>query len=147
MLSPISFYPFWHSLSGPSLILFATTIAAAAPTIRSDSPCLESKEKWAYLSPFSPSQTALNVSFMHDLLIFSVDWPWLIMPSFFFFFLKVMWPRLVANKFLRKRFSSNSFVADFPCNYGALLQIPAIGDPESLVSKPIFDQKETPTYK
>ncbi|KAJ9708628.1 hypothetical protein PVL29_000587 [Vitis rotundifolia] len=57
-----------------------------------------------------------------------------------------MWPRLVANKFLRKRFCSNNFVADFPSNSGALLQIPTL-DEESLVSTPIFDQKEIPKYK
>lgn len=57
-----------------------------------------------------------------------------------------MWPRLVANKFLRKRICSNNFVADFPSNSGALLQIPTL-DEESLVSTPIFDQKEIPKYK
>lgn len=55
-----------------------------------------------------------------------------------------MWPRLVANKFLRKRLGSNNFVADFPSNdEETLLRIPSLEKQQSLS----HDNKETQNYK
>ncbi|KAL9457045.1 hypothetical protein AB3S75_006140 [Citrus x aurantiifolia] len=55
-----------------------------------------------------------------------------------------MWPRLVANKFLRKRLGSNNFVADFPSNdEETLLRIPSLDKQQSLS----HDNKETQNYK
>ncbi|KDO60864.1 hypothetical protein CISIN_1g046944mg [Citrus sinensis] len=55
-----------------------------------------------------------------------------------------MWPRLVANKFLRKRLGSNSFVADFPSNdEETLIRIPSLDKQQSLS----HDNKETQNYK
>ncbi|KAH9745966.1 Type IV inositol polyphosphate 5-phosphatase 9 [Citrus sinensis] len=54
-----------------------------------------------------------------------------------------MWPRLVANKFLRKRLGSNSFVADFPSNdEETLIRIPSLDKQQSLS----HDNKETQNY-
>ncbi|KAK8526157.1 hypothetical protein V6N12_020638 [Hibiscus sabdariffa] len=51
---------------------------------------------------------------------------------------EVMWPRLVANKILRKRLGSNNFVADFPRQE----------DPPSLSPDTIFsDHKATQNYR
>ncbi|KAJ9152996.1 hypothetical protein P3X46_026491 [Hevea brasiliensis] len=59
-----------------------------------------------------------------------------------------MWPRLVANKILRKRLGSNNFVADFPSNKEVnLLEIPNLVRP-SLSADRIYDhQKDTHNYK
>ncbi|KAG8498733.1 hypothetical protein CXB51_005096 [Gossypium anomalum] len=56
---------------------------------------------------------------------------------------EVMWPRLVANKILRKRLGSNNFVADFPCNK----EIPSLDRP-SLSPNSIFSHhKDTHNYR
>ncbi|XVE91850.1 hypothetical protein REPUB_Repub01dG0046900 [Reevesia pubescens] len=61
---------------------------------------------------------------------------------------EVMWPRLVANKILRKRSGSNNFVADFPSNKETnLLEIPSL-DQRSLSSNTIFNHhKDTHNYR
>lgn len=57
---------------------------------------------------------------------------------------QVMWPRLVANKFLRKRLGSSRFVADFPSNdEETLIRIPSLDKQQSLS----HDSKETQNYK
>lgn len=45
-----------------------------------------------------------------------------------------MWPRLLANKILKKRLGSNNFVADIPSNNNseALLEIPLFGQSSSV---------------
>ncbi|KAK6252142.1 hypothetical protein QUC31_013862 [Theobroma cacao] len=59
---------------------------------------------------------------------------------------EVMWPRLVANKILRKRLGSNNFVADFPSRKETLLEIPSLDQP-SLSPKTIFSHhKDTHNY-
>ncbi|KAK8655685.1 hypothetical protein V6N13_108257 [Hibiscus sabdariffa] len=56
---------------------------------------------------------------------------------------QVMWPRLVANKILRKRLGSNNFVADFPRNR----EIPSLDRP-SLSPDSIFcHHKDTHNYR
>ncbi|XP_062150178.1 type IV inositol polyphosphate 5-phosphatase 9 isoform X2 [Alnus glutinosa] len=51
-----------------------------------------------------------------------------------------MWPRLVANKILRKRLAgSNNFVTDFPSNTESIPEIPSSDQP-SLSAKTIFNQ-------
>ncbi|XVF02984.1 hypothetical protein REPUB_Repub04eG0221400 [Reevesia pubescens] len=58
--------------------------------------------------------------------------------------LQVMWPRLVANKILRKRLGSNNFVADFPSNKETvLLDIPSL-DQSSLS---FSHNKDTDNYR
>uniref|UniRef100_A0A2N9J0L1 Inositol polyphosphate-related phosphatase domain-containing protein n=1 Tax=Fagus sylvatica TaxID=28930 RepID=A0A2N9J0L1_FAGSY len=52
---------------------------------------------------------------------------------------EVMWPRLVANKFLRKTLGSNNFVTDFPSNIETFLEIPSSDQPSSLSPKTIFN--------
>ncbi|XVF85544.1 hypothetical protein PTKIN_Ptkin17bG0125700 [Pterospermum kingtungense] len=60
---------------------------------------------------------------------------------------EVMWPRLVANKVLRKRLGSNNFVADFPSNKEILLEIPSLDQP-SLSPNIIFSHhKDTHNYR
>lgn len=56
-----------------------------------------------------------------------------------------MWPRLIANKILKKRLGSNNFVADFPSNSEdstLLLETPSF-DPE----KPLSLSPTTPAPK
>ncbi|XP_022735648.1 type IV inositol polyphosphate 5-phosphatase 9-like [Durio zibethinus] len=58
-----------------------------------------------------------------------------------------MWPRLVANKILRKRLGSKNFVADFPSNKETLLEIPSLDQP-SLKPKTIFSHhKDAHNYR
>ncbi|OAY29356.1 type IV inositol polyphosphate 5-phosphatase 9 isoform X2 [Manihot esculenta] len=61
---------------------------------------------------------------------------------------EVMWPRLVANKILRKRLGSNNFVADFPNSTDAnSLEIPNLGRP-ALNADSIFNHhRDTHNYK
>ncbi|TXG56995.1 hypothetical protein EZV62_018308 [Acer yangbiense] len=63
---------------------------------------------------------------------------------------QVMWPRLVANKFLRKGLGSNNFVTDFPSTDESILEIPSLDEEPSLShDTAIFDhdRKETQNYK
>ncbi|XP_050275646.1 type IV inositol polyphosphate 5-phosphatase 9 isoform X1 [Quercus robur] len=53
---------------------------------------------------------------------------------------EVMWPRLVANKFLRKTLGSNNFVTDFPGNIEGILEIPS-SDQTSPRPKTIFNHR------
>ncbi|XP_031261882.1 type IV inositol polyphosphate 5-phosphatase 9-like [Pistacia vera] len=58
-----------------------------------------------------------------------------------------MWPRLVGNKILRKRFGSNNFVADLPIYTETLLEMPSLDHQPSL-SETIFNHhKETQNFK
>ncbi|XP_022724979.1 type IV inositol polyphosphate 5-phosphatase 9-like [Durio zibethinus] len=58
-----------------------------------------------------------------------------------------MWPRLVANKILRKRLGSYKFVADFLSNKETLLEIPSLDQP-SLSPNTIFSHhKDTQNYR
>ncbi|KAF8398881.1 hypothetical protein HHK36_014745 [Tetracentron sinense] len=58
-----------------------------------------------------------------------------------------MWPRLVANKILRKRLGSDNLVADCPDANETIPEIPSL-DQESLSQKTLFnDQKDTHKYK
>ncbi|KAJ4960210.1 hypothetical protein NE237_020120 [Protea cynaroides] len=60
---------------------------------------------------------------------------------------KVIWPKLVVNKILRKRLGSNNFVADFPNDTESLQEIPS-SDQESLNLKTVSsDQKDILKYK
>ncbi|KAM0964366.1 hypothetical protein ACFX13_020791 [Malus domestica] len=63
----------------------------------------------------------------------------------------VMWPRLVANKILRKQLGSNNFVADFPSNdvsEGLVLETPSDDQPSSNPTSTVFNQqKDTSTHK
>ncbi|WCJ33678.1 Type I inositol polyphosphate 5-phosphatase 5 [Euphorbia peplus] len=61
--------------------------------------------------------------------------------------IEVMWPRLVANKILRKRLGSNNFVADFPTNNNSEEDhsIPNLGKP-SLSADKIFDHQNIDTH-
>ncbi|KAM0983336.1 hypothetical protein ACFX2I_010820 [Malus domestica] len=62
-----------------------------------------------------------------------------------------MWPRLVANKILRKQLGSNNFVADFPSNEVSeelILETPSVDQPSSnLTSTVVNHQKDTNTHK
>ncbi|XP_010554268.1 PREDICTED: type IV inositol polyphosphate 5-phosphatase 9-like isoform X2 [Tarenaya hassleriana] len=49
-----------------------------------------------------------------------------------------MWPRLVANKILRKRVGSNNFVADFPTNSEKLLEASILDERPSFSANPAF---------
>nr|XP_023879919.1 type IV inositol polyphosphate 5-phosphatase 9-like [Quercus suber] len=53
---------------------------------------------------------------------------------------EVMWPRLVANKFLRKTLGSNNFVTDFPGNIEDILEIPS-SDQTSPRPKTVFNHR------
>ncbi|XP_010271141.1 PREDICTED: type IV inositol polyphosphate 5-phosphatase 9 isoform X2 [Nelumbo nucifera] len=55
---------------------------------------------------------------------------------------EVMWPRLVANKILRKRSGSNNFVADFPDNTETLLEIPCSSHHVSSSPKAQFSDRK-----
>lgn len=64
--------------------------------------------------------------------------------------LKVMWPRLVASKILRKTLGSNNFVADFPSGLeDHSLEFSSFNFQSAVNnSKSIFtDHKETNNYK
>ncbi|KAL7240101.1 hypothetical protein ACSBR2_005882 [Camellia fascicularis] len=65
-----------------------------------------------------------------------------------FNFFKVIWPRLVASKILRKTMGSNNFVADFPTNSESLLELPCL-EQQSLSSNGVTvnDHRETHNYK
>lgn len=59
-----------------------------------------------------------------------------------------MWPRLVANKILKKRLGSNNFVADIPSNNNnseALLEIPLFAQSSSVPNA--FYKPPTQNYK
>ncbi|XP_010527822.1 PREDICTED: type IV inositol polyphosphate 5-phosphatase 9 [Tarenaya hassleriana] len=57
---------------------------------------------------------------------------------------EVMWPRLVANKILRKRVGSNNFVADFPTNTERLLEASTLDNRPSYTSDAsFFDPRKT----
>lgn len=62
-----------------------------------------------------------------------------------------MWPRLVANKILRKPLGSNNFVTDFPGNDGPdglVLEAPSFDQPSSNSTSTIFNRhKDTNTHK
>ncbi|XP_008466924.2 type IV inositol polyphosphate 5-phosphatase 9 [Cucumis melo] len=61
---------------------------------------------------------------------------------------EVMWPRLVANKILKKRLGSNNFVADIPSNNNnseALLEIPLFAQSSSVPNA--FYKPPTQNYK
>ncbi|TQD90470.1 hypothetical protein C1H46_024019 [Malus baccata] len=62
-----------------------------------------------------------------------------------------MWPRLVANKILRKQLGSNNFVADFPSNEVSeelILETPSVDQPSSnLTSTVVNHHKDTNTHK
>ncbi|KAI5353412.1 PREDICTED: type [Prunus dulcis] len=64
---------------------------------------------------------------------------------------EVMWPRLVANKILRKPLGSNNFVTDFPGNDdpdGLVLEAPSFDQPSSNSTSTIFNHhKDTNTHK
>ncbi|KAK2635636.1 hypothetical protein Ddye_030428 [Dipteronia dyeriana] len=63
---------------------------------------------------------------------------------------QVMWPRLVANKILRKGLGSNNFVTDVPSTNESILEIPSLDEEPSLShDTTIFDHdhKETKNYK
>ncbi|KAM0016841.1 putative Endonuclease/exonuclease/phosphatase superfamily [Helianthus debilis subsp. tardiflorus] len=61
---------------------------------------------------------------------------------------KVMWPRLVASKLLRKTLGSNNFVADFPGNTYSFLDLPTL-DLEPVPSPKILltDYHDTQKFK
>ena len=63
--------------------------------------------------------------------------------------LKVMWPRLVASKLLRKTLGSNNFVTDFPENTISFLDLPTTLDLEPLPSPKIIfsDHHDTQKFK
>ncbi|KAB2610004.1 type I inositol 1,4,5-trisphosphate 5-phosphatase CVP2 [Pyrus ussuriensis x Pyrus communis] len=62
-----------------------------------------------------------------------------------------MWPRLVANKILRKQLGSNNFVADFPSNEVSeelILETPSVDQPSSNLTSTVFNHhKDTNTHK
>ncbi|XP_009351595.2 type IV inositol polyphosphate 5-phosphatase 9 [Pyrus x bretschneideri] len=64
---------------------------------------------------------------------------------------EVMWPRLVANKILRKQLGSNNFVADFPSNEVSeelILETPSVDQPSSNLTSTVFNHhKDTNTHK
>ena len=144
IISPISFYLFWHSLS---LLWFSSspTLLLLLHYHQFTTPRKQGEVSLSLSNTYAPRASPLLsfVSWIIHPLFSVIDLDYI---SFNICCFKVMWPRLVANKFLRKRICSNNFVADFPSNSGALLQIPTL-DEESLVSTPIFDQKEIPKYK
>ncbi|XP_010242089.1 PREDICTED: type IV inositol polyphosphate 5-phosphatase 9-like [Nelumbo nucifera] len=54
---------------------------------------------------------------------------------------EVMWPRLIANKILRRRLGGNNFVADFPDNTETLLEIPSSHHQSSSPKRDFSTQK------
>ncbi|KAF8389666.1 hypothetical protein HHK36_024185 [Tetracentron sinense] len=60
---------------------------------------------------------------------------------------EVMWPRLVANKILKKRLGSSNFVADFPNTTETMLETPSLHQESRSLNTLFNDQKATHKYK